>query len=100
VLEPDSLSSVVWLRELRLEDNRLKGIALPAGFSKCSSIGEALAGCLPSLAALHLGGNRLPDVHDCVEKLCGLPCLTELSLLNNPLARKQVVLGRRVAAAA
>jgi hypothetical protein len=90
VLEPDLCSQLVRLRELRLRDNSIRSIALPASCSQWERAGEALAACCPALVALDLSGNRLLDVPDCVDRLCALPCLQELWLCDNPLARKQV----------
>jgi len=39
--------------------------------------------------ALHLGTNRIADMSD-VDKLSALPCLLDLTLANNPIARKQL----------
>lgn len=74
-IDPNALSNQVSLRELRLEENGLRSLAH--------------LGPLPRLHSLHLGCNRVSDVVE-LDKLAELDSLTELSLSNNPVARKQV----------
>jgi Leucine-rich repeat (LRR) protein len=70
-----ALLSLINLRELRVEENGLKSLS---NFTP-----------LPRLQALHLGSNRIADMSD-MDKLTALPCLLDLTLSNNPIARKQL----------
>ncbi len=65
------------LRELHLEENRLRGDFL------------ALAPIGGSLERLFLGSNRVQDLAE-VERLELLPNLTEVSLVNNTVARRML----------
>ena len=58
------------LRELHLEENRLRDLS---HFKP-----------LPCLERLYLGLNRIPDYHQ-LEKLNHLQNLTELSIISNPV---------------
>jgi len=70
-----AMVSLINLRELRMEENGLKSLSnlVP----------------LPRLQALHLGANRVADMAD-LDKLSPLPNVLELTLANNPVARKQL----------
>jgi hypothetical protein len=63
------------LRELRMEENGLKSLAH--------------IGPLPRLHALHLGANRVADMND-LDRIAALPAVLDLTLANNPVARKQL----------
>lgn len=95
MLEADALVPLVRLRELRLDDNQIKSLALAAlvpgspAIPSADSDGSSFAGCMPSLCVLHLAGNRLADLGE-LERLAALPSLLEVSLAGNPLVRKQV----------
>lgn len=77
-LDGDSFLGLTALRELRLEEN---GLRSPAHLKH-----------LVKLQSLHLGFNRISEPSD-LDRLVCLPDLLELSLVNNPIARK---LGYRV----
>lgn len=66
------------LRELRMEENGLRSL---------SNIAD-----LQRLQALHLGYNRVADTSE-IDRLAGLTELLEISLVNNPVVRKQVYRG-------
>jgi len=83
VLEPEALSTLVRLQELRLDDNLIRSIA-PA--APASGGGGAY---LPQLRILQLGNNRLADAADCAQKLASLPSLAEVAVAGNPFARRQ-----------
>ena len=71
----DVLAKQEALRELRLEGNGLRSLAN--------------LGPLPGLHSLHLSFNRISDVAE-LECLSELKSLTELSVSNNPVSRKQL----------
>lgn len=83
VLEPEALSTLVRLQELRLDDNLIRSIA-PA--APASGGGGAY---LPQLRILQLSNNRLADAADCAQKLASLPSLAEVAVAGNPFARRQ-----------
>lgn len=83
VLEPEALSGLVRLQELRLDDNLIRTIA--PGTTTNGGIGS----CLPALHVLHLTNNRLMDASECAQKLACIPRLLEVSVGGNPFARKQ-----------
>ena len=74
-LDADVLAKQEALRELRLEGNGLRSLAN--------------LGPLPGLHSLHLSFNRISDVAE-LECLSELKSLTELSVSNNPVSRKQL----------
>jgi hypothetical protein len=74
-VEPGALQGLVNLRELRMEENGLKSLAH--------------IGPLPRLHALHLGANRVADMND-LDRIAALPAVLDLTLANNPVARKQL----------
>mmetsp|Transcript_24462 Transcript_24462/g.61912 ORF Transcript_24462/g.61912 Transcript_24462/m.61912 type:complete len:537 (-) Transcript_24462:1523-3133(-) len=74
-LESGAFSGMINLRELHLSENGLRSIChLPA---------------FPRLHALHLACNRISDISE-LERLAYLTSLTNLSINNNPVARKQL----------
>jgi hypothetical protein len=100
VLEADALAPLLRLRELRLDDNLIRSLAItptaaaaPGSPMSQSAAGggdsSGLAGLLPSLCVLQLSGNRLMDMVE-LDRLALLPSLLEVTLAGNPLARKQV----------
>ena len=74
-LDASSLAGLTSLRELRIQENGLRSL---------SHLQYLL-----SLQVLALGFNRISDLPE-LDKLGCLPCLTELWLSNNPVARKQL----------
>lgn len=73
-LNESSFVSQFNLRELHLEENRLKELS-------------HLNSTLPSLERLYLGMNRLQEFSE-LEKLSGLTELIELSVVSNPVSRR------------
>lgn len=76
-LSDASFTGTPFLRELHLEENRLRGDLL------------ALAPLGASLERLFLGSNRVQDLSE-VERLELLPNLSEVSLVNNAVARRML----------
>jgi hypothetical protein len=74
-LDTDCLCGLRRLRELRCEENIVKTVGQLSG--------------LVSLRCLHLAHNRMADLQE-VEKLASIGGLAELTLVNNPVGRKQV----------
>jgi Leucine-rich repeat (LRR) protein len=74
-LDPSSFAGLVNLRELRMEENGLRSLSHLSPLTR--------------LHALHLTCNRVVEVAE-VEKLVAHPELYELTLLSNPVTRKQV----------
>ena len=74
-IDPGALNPLNNLRELRIEENGLRSL---------SNIGVT-----PQLQVLHLGYNRVSDTAE-LERLMGLTELMEISLVNNPVVRKQI----------
>jgi len=74
-VDAGALDPVQNLRELRMEENGLRSL---------SNLGN-----LPHLQALHLGYNRISDTSE-IERITGLKALLEITLMNNPVVRKQV----------
>eukprot|EP00736_Rhodelphis_marinus_P010350 Rmarinus@m.14060 len=70
-----SFANLVNLRELRLEENGLRSLLY--------------LNSLPKLQSLFLTCNRIMEMPE-LERLCGMNCLVELSLQNNPVSRKQL----------
>ena len=75
VLDPQSLTGLVHLRELHINQNGLKSLSHLSPLVRLSS--------------LHLNGNRVAELSE-VEKLAVHPQLHELTLISNPVTRKQV----------
>lgn len=95
----DGLNSLVNLKELVLDGNRIKYID-PGSFVGLTRLQElrmeenglrSLANLHPLVAlnSLQLGMNRITDVAS-LDKLSSLTNLVEISLCNNPVCRKQV----------
>lgn len=95
----DGLNSLVNLKELVLDGNRIKYID-PGSFVGLTRLQElrmeenglrSLANLHPLIAlnSLQLGMNRITDVAS-LDKLSALTSLVEISLCNNPVCRKQV----------
>ena len=74
-LDPHSFEGLHSLRELRMEENGLRSLSHLSHLTR--------------LHALHLTCNRVVDVAE-VEKLVAHPELYELTLMSNPVTRKQV----------
>mmetsp|Transcript_34109 Transcript_34109/g.96662 ORF Transcript_34109/g.96662 Transcript_34109/m.96662 type:complete len:1474 (-) Transcript_34109:585-5006(-) len=74
-VDAGAFTPVYNLRELRLEENGLRSLSN--------------VGVMPQLQALHLSYNRISDTAE-LERLVGLTELMEISLVNNPVVRKQV----------
>lgn len=74
-IDADSLTSLVKLRELRIEDNGLRNLLNLSA--------------LCSLSALHAGNNRIGEFAE-LDRLTVLPSLAHVTLNGNPVARKQV----------
>ena len=73
--ESNSLSGLVKLKDLRVEENGLRSLSnFPV---------------LPSLTVLSAAGNRISDVIE-LEKLCRVCDAREVSFANNPVTRKQL----------
>ena len=73
--EPNSLSGLLKLKDLRVEENGLRSLSnFPV---------------LPSLTVLSAAGNRISDVIE-LEKLCRVCDAREVSFANNPVTRKQL----------
>uniref|UniRef100_A0A7S4J9U1 U2A'/phosphoprotein 32 family A C-terminal domain-containing protein n=1 Tax=Guillardia theta TaxID=55529 RepID=A0A7S4J9U1_GUITH len=74
-VEYGAFSPLKNLRELYIEENGLKSLSnfLP----------------LPKLQVLHVGSNRISEMSD-IDKLSPLPAVVDLTLANNPVARKQL----------
>jgi len=72
-LQENSVSSLSRLRELHLEENRLRHLS---HFSP-----------LPSLERLYLGMNRVQDFSE-LDKLFSLTRLIEFSIISNPVSRR------------
>lgn len=85
VLEPEVFSSLFRLQELRLDDNAIRNINPPV------TVNGGMAACFPHLRVLQLSNNRLLDPSDCINRVAGIPTLTELSVTGNPFARKHQV---------
>ena len=81
MLEPASLAGLPALRELRLAECGLRSLA-----------GLAAA---PRLQCADLSGNRVADVAE-FDRLGDMVTLWELTLANNPVARKQASARARV----
>jgi Leucine-rich repeat (LRR) protein len=74
-LEAHSLVALTRLRELRIEENGLKSLAHFTNLVK--------------LQSLYLGFNRIADIAE-LDKLGSIPFPLEMTLGNNPVARKQL----------
>lgn len=73
-IDSESLVGLPALRELRLEDNGLRSLC-------------GLQPVAASLASLHVSGNRIVDLIE-IDRLAALPALLEVTLTGNPLTRK------------
>ena len=74
-VDPNSFQGLVNLRELRMEENGLRSLSHLAP--------------LVRLQSLHLAQNRVVEVTE-LEKLAAHPDLIEVTLVSNPITRKQV----------
>ena len=72
---PGSFAGLAMLRELRMEEAGLRSLVnlLP----------------LKSLHHLHLSFNRINDISE-LEKLASVGCITDITMCNNPVARRQL----------
>ena len=74
-LDPNSLSGLTMLKDLRMDDNGLRSLSnFPI---------------LPNLNILSFAGNRVNDIIE-LEKLCRVCDAKEISFCNNPVTRKQL----------
>ncbi|KAJ9527642.1 hypothetical protein QJQ45_025918 [Haematococcus lacustris] len=92
-IDPDAFLGLPRLRELRLEENGLRSLAnLQLVTSlQASQQPRATAPTLNAdvlLQALHVGQNRINEAND-MERLSCLTNLVEVSLVNNPITRRQ-----------
>eukprot|EP00949_MAST-11_sp_MAST-11-sp1_P004981 g4981.t1 len=73
-VDGDAFHGLSSLRELRMEENGLRSLS---NFY------------MPHLQSLYLGLNRISDLAE-LDKLANIPFLMELSLVSNPISRKQL----------
>ena len=87
------------LKELDLSKNRIRQL-IPGGVVGLSALRELRMeeaglrslvhlGPLKSLNHLYLAFNRINDIGE-LEKLAGVGCITEITMCNNPVARRQL----------
>ena len=74
-ISPGSLVGLSMLRELRMEEAGLRSLVNLAP--------------LRALNHLHLAFNRINDIGE-LERLVGVGCITEITMCNNPIARRQL----------
>lgn len=74
-ISPGSLVGLSMLRELRMEEAGLRSLVNLAP--------------LRALNQLHLAFNRINDIGE-LERLVGVGCITDISMCNNPIARRQL----------
>lgn len=99
ILKIEGLEGLHDLRELVLDRNRIKGIS-ETSFVNQWNLQElhieenrmrelSNLNCLEHLQRLYLGSNRIQEMQE-LEKLDGLVNLIEISLVNNPAARRHM----------
>ncbi|XP_054909202.1 leucine-rich repeat-containing protein 9 isoform X2 [Poeciliopsis prolifica] len=96
IRQVEGLEGLFWLKELVLDRNRIKSLSKDSFMSQNSLQELHLSenrirelshfGTLTKLHKLFLNVNKLQDISE-LQKLEGLPCLTELSVTGNPVAR-------------